>query len=56
MITPNNPFELTPEQREAFGEYVLRQREKGRDSLPMDELDTVIEMVRICLPASNLQK
>jgi hypothetical protein len=45
----DNSYKMTEEQRQAFGEYVLLQQAKGRQSLSWDELNIVIETIKITL-------
>ena|SRR5580765_4866608 len=48
----SNPFGLTPDQRQVFGEYIFRQKNKGRTDLPMSELEIVIDVIKIALTAA----
>lgn len=38
--------ELSPEVRNVLGEYILRQKAAGRDSVPLDEIKIAIEAIK----------
>lgn len=49
----SNPFGLTDQQRQYFGEYITRQQAKERLAIPMKELEIVIEVIRLCIPETK---
>lgn len=47
----SDPLGLTEEGRQRFGEYVIYQQSKGRTSIPMSELEVVIDVLKLSYAA-----
>lgn len=40
---------LTPESRQALGEYIVREQRKGRKEMPIDEIAIAVRAIKAAL-------